>query len=66
MEKKYLYNKDTGMLHFSDGCYYGKHPTVHVQFFETEEEARQSSGGRIFYCRNCAKKKEKLLGGKVC
>ena len=57
----YIYNLDTGTLHIEGLCQYGK-PT-HAKFFETEKEAHDSCGQKIFICRICQRKREKLLKG---
>ena len=57
----YFYNQDTGALHIEDYCAHSKTRPQHIKCFETEKEAYDFAGQKIFLCRICQKKREKKI-----
>ena len=61
----YFYNLDTGALHIEGYCGQSNPHPNHIKFFETEKEAYDFAGQKIFLCEICQKKRdEKMKEGK--
>lgn len=57
----YFYNTATGTLHIEGYCAQSKYHPSHIKFFDTEKEARDFAGEKIFMCKSCQKKREQRM-----
>lgn len=61
--KMYFYNIRTGALHINGYCGQSNPYPCDIKFFDTEKEARDFAGEKIFMCKSCQKKREKIIKG---
>lgn len=66
--KIYIYNLKTKTLHIKDYCCYAKICVndPNYRYFAAEYEAREFANGQLFMCKNCSKKRDKILAKKYC
>lgn len=57
----YFYNLNTGALHIEGYCRESKIRPYHFKRFETEKEAYDFAGQKIFMCKFCQKKRDKNM-----
>jgi len=61
MEKKYMWNQETGTLHIVGYCCHTKGHHSDKLYFDTEQEAYNFAGRKIKPCSICEKVKEKII-----
>lgn len=59
--RMYFYNEDTGTLHIEGYCAQSRFRPCHIKSFDTEKEAYDFAGQKIFLCKNCQKKRDKEM-----
>lgn len=57
----YFYNTDTGALHIKSFCGQSSPYPNHVKFFESEKDAYDFAGQKIYMCETCQRKRDELL-----
>lgn len=57
----YFYNLKTGTLHIEGHCFQSKARPYSVKCFDTEKEAYDFAGQKIFMCKICQKKRDQEM-----
>lgn len=61
MQKKYMYNPDTGKLHIVGYCHISKLPPYKAIYFNSEDEALAYDGRAVSMCKICLSKRDKEM-----
>ena len=61
----YFYNLDTGALHIEGYCPHSKIRPNHSKRLETEDEAYNFAGQKIFLCKFCQKRRDTKLRSEM-
>ena len=59
--EKYFFNCNTSKLHIDGFCNQSKYKPFDVKYFNSEADAAAYAGGHLLMCKNCQKKRDKLL-----
>lgn len=60
-EKACFVNVKTGKLHYTGFCSQSKMKPFEIRYFDSEDEALAVYGRALSICKNCTKKRDKML-----
>ena len=60
-EKACFVNVKTGKLHYTGLCSQSKMKPFEIRYFDSENEALAVYGRALSICKNCTKKRDKML-----
>lgn len=61
MQRKYMYNPNTGKLHIWGYCHISKLPPDKAIYFDSEDEALAYDGRAVSMCKICLRKWDKEM-----